>query len=227
MTTADTGEWARQLASQLADLDVIFTELDNARFGRFILDSNQEEALGVRHDGADIPHQYARVISRIIEGLQQLPPFADDKGLVTLHQLRFDLVSIDEGNTPQRLAPPSRDKRPGTSAGRRIYQAQVVLCVMLLVEIGLSDRAARSEVARIFSAFGHRGQQGRLSSETLTRWRLAVLAADGDYIAGRRMIERNLQEWKQSPMWPPSIEQALAFVAKRARNPIISLAASK
>lgn len=220
--------WAEELASKLAGLDEVFLLLENVRTGRSKLSSEEEEAFGASADGADIPHQYARVITRLIEALERLPEFADSRGLRTLQALRLDLYALDEGSRPQRLTPVARSERPGTIASMRVFQAQVILCVRLLEEIGLSGHAARSEVAAIFSKHGHRGQQGdKLSPNTLFKWREAVLAPDGPHLGGRRMIERKLNEWRTSEEWPPTPEGARAFIESRAANPSISLAHSK
>lgn len=221
-------EWSKALASKLAGLDEEFVVFENARCGRSKLSADEEEKLGVRTDGADLPHQYARVLTRIIDALGDLPAFQDGRGTVALHALRLDLIALDEGNKAQRLAPAPRHPRPGTPAGRRVYQAQVILCVRLLEEIGLSGSVARDETARIFGDHGHRGQQGdRLSPETLTRWRELVLDRDGMHAAGRRMIERKLKAWQADPAWPPTLEEVRQFIANRATRPVISLAASK
>jgi hypothetical protein len=221
-------QWSVGLADKLADLDRVFSLLEEVRLGRISLTADEEESIGARQDGGDIPHQYARILTRVIEALELLPQFADGRGLLALSMLRLDLMNLDEGNTAQRLSPAFRENRPRTPAGRRVYEAQVILCVRLLEEIGESRSAAREKVAAIFSKHGHRGQQrGPLSSETLTRWREAVLAPDGPHLAGRRMIEASLARWKGYSTWPPSLEQALAYVDARARRKAISLAASK
>lgn len=228
MADQPTSNWAEELASKLAAHDSMFIDLEAVRTGRSKLNSEEEEALGARSDGADIPHQYARIITRLLEALQQLPEFADGRGLRALKALQFDLHALDEGNKAQRLTPVPRDRRPGTPAGRRVYQAHVILCVRLLEELGFSSSVARAEVATIFSKHGHRGQQGEdLSPETLTRWREAVLAPDGPYLPGRRMVERELTKWRESDEWPCSIEQARAYIERKASEPRISLAASK
>jgi len=221
-------EWADELASKLADLDAVFALLEDIRLGRHALTSDEEEAFGARQDGGDIPHQYARVITRLIDALSGLPQFEDERGFLALSTLRLDLMSLDEGNTAQRLSPAQQESRPGTPTGRRVYQAQIILCVRLLEEIGQSGSFAREKVAEIFTQYGHRGQQGgALSPETLTRWREAVMAPDGQHLAGRRMIEKRISEWKANGDWPPSLDQALAFVEVRAKRKAISLAASK
>jgi hypothetical protein len=226
--TVASEDWARDLSKKLADLDQVFNLLEEVRFGRLSLTAEEEEAIGARQDGGDIPHQYARVLTRLIDALERLPNFADGRGLLTLSTLRLDLMNLDEGNAAQRLTPRARHNPHGTPAGRRVYQAQVILCVRLLEEIGQSGSAAREKVAAIFSKHGHRGQQrGPLSPDTLTRWRESVLAPDGPHLPGRRMIEQRLAEWKSHPGWPPSLEDALNYVEVRARRKAISLAASK
>lgn len=227
MRTEDWKPWAESLLAQLSGLDEVFRILESARCGRSTMNADEENALGVRSDGADIPHQYARVLTRIIEALEVLPGFEDGRGLDALQALRLDLMALDEGNRAQRLTPVPRDSRPGTPVGRRVYMAQVILCVRLLEEIGCSGSNAREETARIFGEFKHRGQQGeKLSAETLTRWREAVLH-DEVHAAGRRMIDRKLRFWRADPNWPPSMKGIVAYISNRASRPVISLAASK
>jgi hypothetical protein len=224
----DLDHWSRALAERLAGHDDVFQALEEARQGKSKLSSEEIDALGISHDGSDVIFQYARVVSRLLEALSGLPGFEDGRGLLTLTMLRFDLVALDEGSRPERLHPPRRETKQGTPAPRRSYQAQVIECVILLEELGQSGYAARQSVADIFAKHGHRGSYGdRLSPDTLTRWREAVMAPDGPYLAGRRMIERKLKRFKSEPGWPPSLEDALAYIERRARDRVISLAASK
>lgn len=210
------------LAARLAELDEIFMRLEDARTGRSKLTFEEEESCGIRSDGADIPHQYARMISRIIEALEALPQFQGGSGLIGLRALRLDLVTLDGGHYPPRLSLPPKEDRSGTSNGRQAYQANVILCVRLLEEIGFSGVSARKEVASIFASGGHRGQQGPMSPNTLTRWREDVLGRE----IARRFVDGKINAWKAAPQWPPSRENALLYVRKRANNPSISLAAS-
>jgi hypothetical protein len=209
------------LAHQLSELDRLFLKLERARTGASELTSEEEESDGIRSDGADIPHQYARMVSRVIEALEPLPEFKES--LLGLRTLRLDLYSLDGGHHPPRLNLPPREDRSGTSNGRQAYQANVILCVRLLEEVGFSKAASRKEVADIFAAAGHRGQQGRMSPNTLTRWREDVLARE----SGRRYVESTIAGWKLAPQWPPSKDDALSYVKVRASNPTISLAASQ
>jgi hypothetical protein len=218
--------WRQRLADELAGIDEMFKLLERARVGQTHLSGEQEVGFGLTHDGADVAHQYERIITRLIEALGSLPEFKSGRGLIALQALRLDLHSIDEGNYPERLRPVAREPRLRSNAGKRVYQAHVILCVRLLEELGLSGSAAREHVARLFTQEGHRGPQGgRVSPETLTKWREAVLS-EAVYAAGRRLIERELGAWKRSGNWPPSLDDALAFIARKANNPIISLAAS-
>jgi hypothetical protein len=221
-------DWAETLATNLDSLDTVFLTLSDKAAGKLLFTEEEEARMGIDADVTpDLPHQYARVLSRLIEALGALPPFADGRGLATLQALRMDIVSLDEGSKPTRLQP-----RPGISTGadnqgRRIAKAHVVLCIRLLEEIGESGASARKRVAAIFAAHGHTGKQGGpLSPGTLIKWREDVCGAnEGDAdVAGRRMIEAELFRWRASPLWPPALDDALALVARRAANPVISLA---
>ncbi len=212
-----------RLAKQLQDLDVIFLTLDRINSGTFRFSEEDEERFGLEGDVApDITHQYARVLTRIIEALQTVPEFSDGAGLVALRALQLDLVALDEGNNPRRLQPREGRSVGADNAGRRIAKANLVLCVRLLEEMKVSETQARIRVASIFAAAGHRGKQGGpLSPGTVYNWRNEIMSIGSP---GRLMIETEIDKWKSSPSWPPSDEEATAFIQRRAANPIFSLA---
>jgi len=224
VVTADN--WLPRLAKQLQDLDVIFLTLDRINSGTFRFSEEDEKCFGIEGDVApDITHQYARVLSRIIDGLERLPEFSDGTGLVALRALQIDLVALDEGNNPRRLRPREGRSVGADNAGRRIAKANLVLCVRLLEEMNVSETQARIRVASIFAAAGHRGKQGGpLSPGTVYNWRNEIMSVDEVGSPGRRMIETELDKWKSNPAWPPSDEEATAFIERRAANPIFSLA---
>lgn len=228
MTAADK-EWFDQLASQLADIDLVFGVLNDVWEGRSPYTQEEEEALGARQDGADLPHQYARAMERILKALHERPEFADNRGMQTLRALFQDLQAIDEGSHPFRLTPVSReDRAQRLSPARRWVQGEVILCLRFLEEIGMSGNSARNIVAESFADGGVKGARGgRLSPDTVTRWREMVLAPDGIYLPQRRRIQDKLAEWQSDPRWPPAKEEALAFVRHKASRPSISLAPSK
>lgn len=220
--------WVNDLSQSLRDLDTTFKGLDKIHRGASPFTSEEEDLIGSPDTTrADVTHQYTRVVTRLIDALRQLPPFAANEGLAALHALRFDLAALDDGNKPVRLRPREGVSVGADNVGKRTAKANAVLCVRLLECIGHSQTNALKLIADIFSAAGIRGKQGRaLSTATLYRWHMEVCSADAasDDAAGRRFVNSELAKWKADPAWPPTESNALAYAHRKAADPIFSLA---
>lgn len=223
---ANITAWLSDLTAGLRHADAQWLTLEAIRRGDSPYTQEEEEAIGVVGDAQ--PHvtlQYAWVLTEIIDGLSQLPQFADGKGLAALHALRIDIAALHAGGQPARLQRQSGDGSANT--GRRVAMANIVLCVRLLESIGVSQTSAIERVAAIFGAAGHVGQQRKpLSTATIYKWHTEICGADrtGPHAAGRRLVESELGKWRQSPLWPPDEASTIAFIERRAANPIFSLA---
>lgn len=224
--TRHMDEWLAQFAARLKARDTEWLTLEAIRTRRSSLSQEEEEAFGVVGDPQPyVRLHYAWVLSEIIEGLTQLPEFANGDGLSALTALRIDIATLDAGGNPARLR---RDLGDGSAnVGKKLAMANVILCVRLMegAEVGMT--AAREKVAAIFTAAGHKGQQGgSLSPGTINNWDIEISSAgeEGRHAAGRRLIKDELEKWMLSPSWPPSEAEAVAFAERRARIPAFSLA---
>lgn len=215
-------DWISDLLNELKELDRVYLIYEGIRTKRLILTQDELDQLGIIEPvEPEVTHQYARVVSRIIESLETLPPFATGEGLAALRGLRFDLVSLDGGGVPDRLRPRSGTSRGGDNQGQRVAKAHMVAYVRLLEELGVSNAAARTTVATIFKREGF-----KVSASSLFRWAAEVCGADSSDpdAPGRERIEALLTEWKANPAWPFDREEAEELVRRAAAGTTISLA---
>ncbi len=218
----DPSDWVSDLQHQLKGLDTVFLIYEGIRTKRLMPTQDDLDRLGIVEPvESNVSHQYARALSRVIEALEQLPPFAAGEGLAALRGLRFDLVSLDGGGTPDRLRPRPSTSKGGDNAGQRIAKAHMVAYVRLLEELGCTNRKAREQVAGIFKR-----ESFDVSASSLFRWATEICSADLDapHAAGRRRVELMLSEWKADPTWPFSNEQADRLIRRAAAGATISLA---
>jgi hypothetical protein len=214
--------WVSDLLHQLKGLDRWFVTYEAIRSKRLKLTQDDLDRRGIVEPvEPEVTHQYARAVSRVIEALEQLPPFAGGEGLTALKTLRMDIDALDEGSRPSRLQPRPGTSVGGTNKGRRKAKAHIVSYVLLLEETGLENAAARDIVARIFADNGV-----QISASSLFRWTEQVQGAsssDPD-VTSRRVVARNLAEWKSDERWPFSPQDAEQIIRRIAAGTSISLA---
>jgi hypothetical protein len=218
----DPSVWVSDLLHQLRELDAWFVTYEAIRSKRLILTQEDLDQRGIIEPvEPEVTHQYARAVSRVVEALEQLPPFSDGAGLIALKTLRMDIDALDDGSKPARLQPRSGTSNGSGNKGRRKAKANIVSYVLLLEEAGLENAAARDRVVRIFA------EQGvKLSASTLFRWTEQIRGASpGDPDApGLRIVTKNLDGWTSDPGWPFSPEEAEQIIKAVAAGTSISLA---
>lgn len=75
-------QWVSYLSNSLCAIDTLFLSLNAINRGNAPFPADEGESIGVAGDvQSDITHQYARILSRLINSLRSLPPFADGTGL--------------------------------------------------------------------------------------------------------------------------------------------------
>jgi hypothetical protein len=218
----DPSAWVSNLLHELKGLDAWFLTYEGIRSGRLHLTQDDLDRRGIIEPiEPEITHQYARTISRIIEALELLPPFATGEGLAALRALRYDLVSLDEGGTPDRIRPRPSTSKGGDNRGQRVAKAHIVSFVRLLEELDVRNKPARETVAAAFKAEGF-----RVSASSLTRWtdEIGGASSSDPNASGRRLVEAKLAEWKSDPTWPFSLVDAERMIRTAAAGVTISLA---
>ena len=214
--------WVSDLLEELKGLDQWFLTYEGLRSGRLRMSQDERDRLDIVEPIEPmIPHQYARVVSRVVEALEKLPPFANGDGLAALKALRIDLNSLDEGGLPDRLRPRRSASVGGDNPGRRMAKAHIVSFVLLLKELGLKDKPARELVVEIFNNNGL-----PITASSLFRWVGNVCGASPNDLdgPGKRLVDRKLTEWKADARWPLTIDQATAIINSAAAGTTISLA---
>ncbi len=215
-------KWVSDLAKRLRDLDVIFLTLEGVRSGRLKVTQDEIDRLQIDMPvGPDVPHQYTRVISSVIDALEQLPAFATGQGLVALRALRFDLDALDEGGIPDRLTPRVETSSGGANRGQRFSMAYMVAHVRLLEELDVRNKPAREFVAAAFKAQGF-----RVSPQSLFTWATKIDGAEpGEpYAFGRGVIDRELARWRADPAWPFAVPDAQQLITNAAAGATIFVA---
>jgi hypothetical protein len=171
------------------------------------------------HD-ADAVLAIADALAGSMSLLRRLPGFSDNRGLDALHDLLLALHTLAEGGKPALLQASVKGNGQDT-VSRRFLKYNAVLCVRVLVDLGLRDKAAREFVAKAFSAAGHLGRKkGPLTAPTIFQWAAECGTGAGDP-NGEAWLESHLLAWRSDPNWPPPIEAAKAWVASRARDPAL------
>ncbi|WP_426256064.1 hypothetical protein [Sphingomonas sp. DC2300-3] len=219
----DPSEWITELQHHLKGLDAVFLTYEGIRTKRLSVTQDDLDKLGIQDERVqpEVTHQYARALSRVVEALEQLPPFATGEGLAALRALRLDLVSLDGGGTPDRLRPRPSTSKGGNNEGQRVAKAHMVAYVRLLEELGFSNAKAREHVAATFKR-----ENLDVSASTLFRWAAEVCGAgpDDPHAPARRQVELMLAEWKSDPSWPFSSSEADQLIRRAAAGTTISLA---
>jgi hypothetical protein len=188
--------------------------------------SHGERYFAVMADRAAHDHDAAAVLAVAdtlagsISLLRKLPGFEENRGLDALHDLLLALHTIAEGGKPALLQ--TRVKGVGQDpVGRRFIKYNAVLCVRVLVDLGLRDKAAREFVAKSFTAAGHRGRKGGpLSAATIFEWTTECGAGCGDP-QGEEWLASHLSAWRSDPNWPPPLATAKAWIKGRAADPLL------
>jgi hypothetical protein len=223
-------DWAGRLASQLMDLDGLYSRCVEIERGTSNLSSDEEEALGIY--GAVQEDQYlllsAKLIERLRDALEELPQFEGGKGLTLLRALQTAVVALNFGNTT-RLVAPNLAQRGSDHVGQNIYKANAVVCVRILESAEINNSQSRAFVVKALNDAGHRWKEGApLNATTLYGWLNTFVYSHPlpRSLPYRNYIERKLASVRQTLGDKPAKDAAKEYVLGMASNPFFSVGLS-
>lgn len=221
-------DWAKRLADRLRDLDEVYSVRLGLDAGVSKFTQEQEEARGIigTVDPSEYPQLAAFAVSAVVDALSELPNFDEGRGLIILDHLRAALTALHDGNILPLVMPSA-----GVGADNVVqnaYKANVFLCVRLLEIAGARPTPAIAQIVKQLNVAGHRWKKRRLSQSSVTRWHGQLSGTYDPPMAlyWRESVNRRLKEMEKArPVWPPSREDAEAYVrAFIAGQPFMSLA---
>ena len=167
--------------------------------------------------------QATGVLSALASALHELPSFRDNPATVALNDLTIALHDFAVGGSPALLQRGERIDGTGPVETDTVI-AYATLSVRLLKEgHGLTDSAARRQVAEIMAKHGVRGRKGGpLSASTLQDWQDTYAAWRPDHPA-RQAIERKWREWTGNPDWITGrdLNTSISWITKLVEQPIL------
>lgn len=215
-TWPDPTDWARRLHERL---EVIGADYQSASWDP-ASDPDDFDGLNLKQARA------AEALLATCNALRELPIFEKSKGAAILHDVAGALADVVLGGTP-RLFVAARPGKPGSDGMfRRYLRVHVVAAVRLLVEAhNFTPGRAQKAVASIYAAAGATGRTGApLSPTTVKDWcdRVHPLAQKREDARAHEEVEEQLEIFRSDPRWPGNLDDALAFIERVARDPLLS-----
>lgn len=209
----DPGDWVTRLHGKLVARDLQYQGIKAIE--RMKLDPDQigNAELIDTDPGANALLAAAAALGAVIGALREIPSFQGNIGLVGLEDLAFALLDLDGGGRPKMLYPRPGGKSSGDGHGRQMLKTRALVCVEILEGSGLTNEVARTNVANLFSAAGHRGRKGGpLSAKTLYEW------SYGNDAKAKGAVRSAVKFWKEANPWPPTEAQALDYAKATSRD---------
>lgn len=212
----DPTDWARRLHQKLELIGSDYQETSWEPAD----DPDAFEGLNLKQARA------AEALLAVCSALHELPIFEKSSGAAILHDMAGALRDVVMGGSP-RLFASVRPGKPGADGIYRNYiRVHVVSAVRLLMEAhGLSEGQACKKVASIYAAAGATGRTGApLSATTVKDWcdRVHPLASRREDASVHKHVEASLETFRADPLWPGNLDDALAYIARMASDPLLS-----
>lgn len=197
--------WITELASELEDLNSVFTRaLDKARSA----DADEQDHL--------VPAlAAAQGLAYLVVHLRKLPELADGKKTEYLQTIAMDLKNVADGMPTQFIKPYVFKNSSSVTHQFSYIKAEVVLAINVMVKAGY----IRAEALRLISVELNRmglptpqrnNRQGWAKS-TLDRW--YVNSKDGTSTQPWIVwIREKMAKFEADPNWPPSETEALRYL---------------
>lgn len=219
--------WAARLAERLKTKDVQFSAFMAIKNGEFRADDFGNAEVASTDPQANATLVTASALSAVLGALNELPEFAGNEGLASLHSLLAALGTLDNGGSPDLLKPRADVIGKKRHFGRDYVEDHALLCVELLIALDNRSRTlARKAVAEVFSAQGHRGRKRAsgllpaLSEKSIYEWeaRFEALPPNSQR---RTWLSENVKKYTRLPEWPPSEPMLMEEIARIARHPLL------
>lgn len=212
----DPTDWARRLQHNLEEIGGEYFSLN------WEVPADPDDFAGSNKKQA----KAAEAILEVAKALRELPIFRDSKGVAILHDVAGSLRDVVMGGTPRMFTPTRAGKRGADGIHRNYQKVFVVWAVRFLIEAhGWKETKAVKLVAEKFAEAGATGRKGGpLSSTTVQDWcnKARPDSENPDEVRVDREVERNMEELRSHPIWPGVEAEAISWIERIARNPLIA-----